>query len=502
MSAACSVGRVPGQEGGALGLSSPRGRWVIFATVVGSGMAFVDATAVNVALPAIGRDFGAGLAGLQWTVTAYALTLSAFLLLGGSLGDRYGRRRLFVVGLAWFSLASLACGIAPGAGFLVAARALQGVGGALLTPGSLAIIEASFSPEERGRAIGAWSGLGGVFGAIGPLAGGFLVGAVSWRLVFFLNLPLAAVALLASRHVPESVRPGQRGPLDVGGPALAAVGLGGLTWALIEGPSRGWSSAAVLAVLGCGAAALGAFFLRESRAEDPLLPLGLFRNRELSGANGATFAVYGAFGAVTFLVVLQLQGVLHYSPLSSGLALMPLTLVLLAFSARSGRVAGITGPRLPMTIGPLVAAGGMVLFERVVPGSSYAGGVLPAALVFGVGLVITVPALTTTALGAVGPERSGLASAVNNDVARVASLAAVALVPALAGLPVTGAADPGAFTSGFRVAMLICAGLCASGGLVALLTVGGRPPPARCGRTSLACPVTGPPAAEPLEAAR
>jgi EmrB/QacA subfamily drug resistance transporter len=468
------------------------------ATVLGSGVAFLDATVVNVALPSIGRDFGVGLADLQWTVTGYTLTLSAFLLLGGALGDRYGRRRLFVIGLVWFAVASLACGIAPSAPLLIVFRAVQGIGGALLTPGSLAIIEASFRPEERGRTIGAWSGLGGVFGAVGPLLGGVLVTTVSWRLVFLINLPLAALAVVvALRHVPESSQGGEHGRLDIQGPVLAVLGLGGVTYALIEGPARGWTSPATIAVIGAGGLLLLAFLVNESRARDPLLPLSIFRSRIFAGANEATFAMYAALGAVTFLGVLQLQLVLHYSALASGTALLPMTLILLALSSRSGKLTTTLGPRVPMTVGPVVAAVGMALFARVVAGATYASSVLPAAVVLGLGLTLTVPALTTTALGAVESERAGVASAVNNDVARFASLAAVAIIPALAGISRAGSTTNSAtFSSGYQVAMYICAGLCASAGLISFLTI--RAPRRPCAPApGFSCPVTGPPAENP-----
>jgi EmrB/QacA subfamily drug resistance transporter len=485
-------------DAGGLSFSSSTGRWVLLATVLGSGVAFLDATVVNVALPTIGRDFGVGLADLQWTVTGYTLTLSAFLLLGGALGDRYGRRRLFVIGLIWFAAASALCGVAPSAPLLIVARAIQGIGGALLTPGSLAIIEASFRPSDRGRAIGAWSGLGGVFGAVGPLVGGLLVSAVSWRLVFFINIPLAALAIaVAIRHVPESSKRGPHGRLDIQGPVLAVIGLGGVTYSLIEGPSRGWTSASTLAVVGAGGVLILAFLINEARARDPLMPLSIFRSRVFAGANEATFAIYAALGTVLFLGVLQLQQVLHYSPLEAGVAFMPLTLILLALSSRSGKLATTIGARIPMTVGPIVAGVGMALFARVVAGATYASSVLPAAVVLGLGMTLTVPALTTTALGAVDSERAGVASAINNDVARLASLAAVAIIPALAGISTSGSSlDPSTFSTGFRVAMFICAGLCASAGLISFVTI--REPRRPCAPApGFACALTGPPAEEP-----
>jgi len=466
--------------------------------VLGSGVVFLDSTAVNVALPRIGQDFGVGLAQLQWTVTAYTLTLSAFLLLGGALGDRFGRRRVFLIGLAWFTTASMVCGVAPSSQWLIAARAAQGIGGALLTPGSLAIIEASFKPKERGRAIGAWSGFGGVFGAVGPLLGGVLVQWVSWRLVFFINVPISAVTIaVVVRHVPESRQSGATGPLDLRGPLLAALGFGGVTYALIEGPGQGWTSASILTAFILGIVVLTAFFLNEATHKDPVLPLGFFRSRQFVGANGATFAIYAALGAVTFILVLQLQEVMGYSPLEAGIALMPLTLILLSLSSTSGKLSDRIGPRLPMTIGPVIAAIGMALFVRIEPGTSYVVGVLPGAIVFGLGMVLTVPALTTTALGAVDAERAGVASAVNNDVARIGSLIAVAVIPTLAGISAASlgktSIDGG---SGFRVAMLICAGLCALGGLVSFITIRSPKSPTIRADVPFCCPMTGPPASD------
>jgi EmrB/QacA subfamily drug resistance transporter len=481
-----------------LSFSSARGKWVLFAMVLGSGIVFLDSTAVNVALPRIGQHFGIGLPDLQWTITAYTLTLSAFLLLGGALGDRFGRRRVFLIGLIWFTLASMICGAAPSSQWLIAARAAQGIGGALLTPGSLAIIEASFRPDERGRAIGAWSGFGGVFGALGPLLGGLLVQSVSWRLVFFINAPIAALTVwVVIRHVPESRQSGTFGRLDLRGPILAALGFAGVTYALIEGPGRGWSTTSILGSLVIGLVLLVAFIVNEARHETPVLPLSLFQSSQFVGANGATFAIYAALGAVTFLLVLQLQEVLHYSPLEAGLSLMPLTLILLSLSATSGRLADRIGPRLPMTVGPLLAAAGMALFVRVVPGSSYVSGVLPGAVLFGLGMVLTVPALTTTALGAVEPERAGVASAVNNDVARIGSLIAVALVPTLAGIASKASGSlPPQESSEFRTAMWICAAACACGGVISFIFIRSpRSHPTPDG-APFSCPMTGPPPGE------
>src|SRR5690348_16095007 len=402
-----------------LRLSTPRGRWVVAATVLGSGMAALDATVVGIALPAIGRDFHASIASLQWVVDAYTLTLAGLLLLGGTLGDSYGRRKMFVAGTVWFAVASLLCGVAPNVGVLIAARALQGVGGALLTPGSLAILQASFAEDDRMAAIGAWSGLGGVATAIGPFVGGWLISAVSWRLVFFINLPLAAVVVaIAARHVPES-RDANAGRVDAPGAAAITAGLIGLTYGLIEGPSRGWSSAVVLTSLVLGVALLVGFVLIERASSHPMLPLSVFRARQFSAANAVTFIVYAALSGVLFLLPVVLQVVAGYSPLLAGSALLPVTAIMLALSPRSGALAARIGPRLQMTVGPLVIALSLAMLVRVDEQADYVTQVLPAMLVFGLGVAINVAPLTATALAAAPAEQAGVASAVNNDVARI-----------------------------------------------------------------------------------
>ncbi|MGO9853847.1 MAG: MFS transporter [Acidimicrobiales bacterium] len=455
-----------------LALSSARGRWVIVATVLGSGMALLDSTVVGIALPSINRAFHGGLGALQWVVTGYTLTLAAFLLLGGSLGDRYGRRRIFALGVVWFALASACCGLAPGAGWLIVARLVQGVGGALLAPASLAIIQASFRAEDRARAIGAWSGLGGIAGAAGPLVGGYLLAVASWRWVFFINLPVAALVLAVTlRHVPESRDPSSTGRIDATGAALAAAFLAGLTYGLIEAPTRGWSSPAVVAGLVLAAVAAPAFLVVEHRQARPMLPLELFRVRQFSGANAVTFAVYGALGGALFLLPIELQLVAHYSPLDSGLALLPLTVVMLVFSARSGELSARIGPRLQMTLGPFVVGAGLVLLTRATEPGSYLTQVLPAVLVFSVGLAIVVAPLTATAMGAAPAEHSGIASAVNNTVARAAGLLAVALLPLLSGLTGADALGATALATGFRTAMLISGAVSAGGGAIAALTI-------------------------------
>ena len=469
----------------------PPGRWVLLATVLGSGMAMLDATVVNVALPRIGADLDADLGGLQWTLNGYTLALASFILLGGSLADRLGRRRIFVVGTIWFASASALCGLAPNVGMLVAARVLQGVGGALLTPGSLAIISASFMPEDRSRAIGAWSGLGGVAGAAGPFLGGWLIEAWSWRLVFLINLPLAALVVwVAARHVPESVDPSASRRLDLPGTLLGALGLAGLTYASIASGARG-ADPLVVATAAAGVLALAGFVVVERRSDHPLVPPGLFASRQFTVTNLETFVVYAALGAVLFLLILHLQVVAGFSPLAAGASLLPLTLLMLALSPRSGALAARIGPRLQMAAGPLIAAVGLLLMLRIGEDASYVADVLPAVVVFGVGLSALVAPLTATVLSSAPGQHAGAASGVNNAVARTAGLLAVALLPALAGLTGDVYLDPVAFADGFRIATLICAGLLVAGGVLAAIGIrndAGVPDADH----SFSCPVDGP----------
>lgn len=459
---------------GTVRYGTPGGRWILVATILGSGIASLDATVVNVALPAIGEDLGADVAGLQWVLTGYLLTLASLILLGGALGDRFGRRRIFVVGVAWFTLASLLCGVAPNLPTLVAARALQGIGGALLTPGSLAIIEASFAEEDRGRAIGAWSGLSGVATAIGPLFGGYLVDAVSWRLIFLLNLPLAAIVLVASRHVPETRGGTMAERLDLAGSVLVTVGLAGVTYALIEAPGSG-SDAPVVVMAVIGVAALVAFVAVERRRPFALLPLSLFSSRQFSAANLTTVVLYAALSGVFFLLAVHLQQVLGYSPLEAGAAVLPVTILMLLFSSRAGALSQRIGPRLPMSLGPVIVAVGLALMVPIDDGTAYLTGVLPSVLIFGAGLSLFVAPLTTTVLGAAPSEHAGIASGVNNAVARAAGLLAIAMLPAVSGLSGAAYEDPVVFAAGFRTAMWICVGLVAAGALISW--VGIRNPP-------------------------
>jgi EmrB/QacA subfamily drug resistance transporter len=453
-----------------IAFQSAAGRWLVAVTVAGSGMAFLDSTVVNVALPKIGEDLHASTSALQWILNGYLLSLASLILLGGSLGDRLGRRLIFQVGIGIFTAASLLCAVAPTVELLIFARLLQGIGGALLTPGSLAIIEASFRPADRARAIGAWSGLGGVATAFGPLLGGWLIAAISWRAIFVINLPIGIfVALAASRHVPESRDPTATGKLDASGAALAAIGLGGSTYALIEAPEGGGAAVAVTAVIGI--AALIGFFVREHRASDPMLPLGIFRSRQFSAANAVTFVVYAALGVVFFLLVSFLQISMGYSPIAAGSASLPVTVLMLLGSARAGALAQRIGPRIPLTFGPLIIAAGLLLMLRINPGDSYLTTVLPAVLVFGLGLTLVVAPVTATVLAAVDSSHSGIASGVNNAVARVAGLLAVAVVPSIAGLTGDKFYEPSAMTDGFHTGMIFCAALALLGAVVAWTTI-------------------------------
>jgi EmrB/QacA subfamily drug resistance transporter len=443
---------------------------VLLAAVLGSGLVGIDATVVNIAIPAIGNDLHAGFGGLQWTINAYTLTLASFILLGGSLGDRYGRRRVFIIGVGWFALASALCAVAPSIQLLIAARALQGVGGALLTPGSLAMISASFAPADRGKAIGAWSGFGGIATAIGPFLGGYLVGGPGWRWIFVINLPLAALVIaIARRHVPETLDPDAVPHLDTLGASLGAVGLGGVTYALI-GAGNGWS-ASVLSAGVVGLAGLVGFVFTERRSQHPMLPPNLFASRQFTAANLVTFAVYAALGGAFFFLVVSLQVVAGFSPLLAGMAMLPLTLIMLALSARMGALSARIGPHIPLTIGPLVAACGVLLLLRIGLRTSYVTDVLPAVIVFGLGLSLIVAPLTTTVLAAAATRNAGVASGVNNAVARAAGLLAVAVLPVIAGVTGDDYQHPVAFLGGFRTAMSICAALLVAGGLVAALTI-------------------------------
>ncbi|HEX5405358.1 MAG TPA: MFS transporter, partial [Pseudonocardiaceae bacterium] len=374
---------------------STRAKGVLTTTIIGTGMAMLDGSIVNVALPRIGSELHGSVADLQWIVDGYLLTLAGLVLVAGALGDRYGRRRIYLIGVVWFGAASLLCGVAPTVGLLIAARTLQGVGGALLTPGALAILESSFAREDRSRAIGAWSGLSGVAAAVGPLFGGLLIQLWSWRLAFLINPPVAVVCvILALRFVPESRDTTMTGRPDLLGSATGALGLAGITALLVEAPGTGLANPFVLVAGVVGVVGLAAFVVRQRRSADPLVPPGLFANRTFTLANLLTFVVYAALGGVFLLLVVQLQISLHYSPTLAGLAGLPVTILMLLLSARSGKLAQRIGPRTQLVVGPLLLTAGMLLLRNVHPGASYLTGVLPGVVVFGLGLSAMVAPVT------------------------------------------------------------------------------------------------------------
>ncbi|WP_030558992.1 MFS transporter [Streptomyces aureocirculatus] len=465
----------PGGTDG-VALASARGRWVLASAVLASGMALLDGTVVNVALPTLGRDLDASISSLQWVVNAYMLTLSALLLLGGALGDRIGRRRTLVIGVIWFALASALCGLAQDVGTLIAARALQGVGGALLTPGSLALVRATFTARDQARAVGAWSGLGGVAGAVGPFLGGWLIDGPGWRWIFLINVPLAALVLVAARHVPESRATGsgagQR--FDVPGAVLAALFLAGVSFALIG--ASGDASVVTTVVPGLVGLAAGAVFLLvEHRRRNPMLPLELFRSGLFSASNTMTLCLYAAIGGILFMLPVQMQTTVGYDALQAGTATLPITVLMLLLSAPAGDLARRIGPRLPLCAGPLIAAAGVLLMLRIGPGASYAADILPAVVVLGLGMSLFVAPLTATVLASVDAGRAGLASGVNNTAARIAQLLAVAALPLAVGLTGTAYTDPDALDSAFGKAAWGCAALFALAAFAALAFVRPRP---------------------------
>jgi EmrB/QacA subfamily drug resistance transporter len=457
-----------------LRLASRAGRALMTATVLGSGVAFLDGSVVNVALPHMARSLHAGFTTMQWVVDAYLLTLGSFVLVGGAVGDVLGRRRLYIVGLAGFGVTSAVCGFATTGPWLIVARGLQGLAGALLVPGSLALITALVEPDERDRAIGVWSGLAGVSGALGPFIGGWLVDAASWRWVFFLNLPLIAVALVVIRRVPESVADATQTDrswrrLDLPGAALLASVLALVVVPLIEADRLSIGTRA-----GCfvAAALLAAtFVVVEQRSSAPMVPLGLLRSRVFAVANVVTFVIYGALGGAFFLLAVQLQTALGYSALEAGAATAPATLLLLVLSPRVGALLPRIGARPLLTVGPIVAGVGMFLLGGAQPGKSYVAGVLPGLLCFAAGLCLVVTPITATALSSLASEHAGLASGINNAVARVAGLIAVAVLPVLAGTP-----DGRRLSNhGFRLALTVCAVSCAVGGVLSLIGLARAP---------------------------
>lgn len=428
------IGKPPGDRGAILGgavaapCASAAQRWTLLAAIVGSGLAFVDGTVVNVALPAIQRQLHASSADAQWVMESYALFLAALLLVGGALGDRFGRRRMFMLGVALFTLASIGCAAAPGVGMLIGARAIQGIGAALLVPGSLALISAVYPPDRRGAAIGTWSAFGGIAAAVGPVLGGFLVDRYSWVWAFLLNLPFGvALLVICALKVPESVGSSQHDPLDLGGAAWVTAGLAGVVFALIEAPARGWNSAPILVAAGIGLGALALFVRREARGRAPMLPLAWFRQRNFAGANLLTLLLYAALGGSLFFLPLNLIQVQGYGATAAGAALAPLIVIMFVLSRWAGSLVDVFGPRLPLVLGPAIAAAGFALFALPSIGASYWVGVFPATCILGLGMSITVAPLTTTVMNAIGADRAGTASGINNAVARTAGLLAIAV---------------------------------------------------------------------------
>jgi EmrB/QacA subfamily drug resistance transporter len=460
-----------------LELKSAAGRGTLLAAVLASGMVFLDGTVVNVALPALGAELGASVAGLQWTVNAYALTLAGFVLVGGALGDRDGRRRVFLLGLVWFTVASVLCGAARSVEWLIAARALQGVGAALLVPTSLALLEGSFRRDERARAIGAWSGLTGIAAALGPFVGGWLIDSFSWRWIFFINVPLAVVVLFASlRWVVDSRdETATQHRFDLRGAVLAAAGLGGVSYALVTAGERGWAAPAVIGP-GLAGAVLLALFVRDQhrRGSAAMLPTELFAARSFGALNLVTFFIYAGLVGAMFFLVITLQVVGGYSALAAGMSLLPFTVLMALGSERAGAIAARIGPRGPLTVGAALGALGLVLLQRVGPDPAYLADVLPGVLLLALGVTALVAPLTAAVLAAPPERLAGAASGVNNAVARTAGLLAVAALPMVVGLTGSAYADPVALLRSYRGAIWWCAALLVAGAVTAWLSL--RPP--------------------------
>ena len=529
-----NIGRPPCDEGaissgkGGEPCEASSGPWILAATIVGSSMAFIDGTVVNVALPALQRNLGATATDAQWIVESYALMLAALILVGGSLGDHYGRRRIFSLGVLVFAAASMICGLAQNPEQLIAARAVQGIGGAMLVPGSLSIISAAFSEQDRGKAIGTWSGFSGITAALGPVLGGFLIQTVSWRAAFFINVPLAVVVLLiVARHVPESRDP-DAARLDFPGATLATLGLGGIVFGLIQSSETGFGNLPVILGLLIGAAALIAFIFVERRSREPMMPLILFRSRNFSGANLLTLFLYAGLGGALYYFPFNLIQVQGYSATAAGSAFLPFVVIVFLMSRWAGGLVTRYGAKLPLIVGPAIAAAGFILFTLPGIGGSYWTTFFPAVMVMGFGMSLVIAPLTTTALNAVEGQHSGLASGVNNAVSRTASLLSIAVLgifvftafsntldarmakldlpPAVVQQMDAQKADLGAaqaprgvdaatqreinravdesFVAGFRSVMFIAAGLALASALVSALIIEGKPAsPERAGET-------------------
>jgi EmrB/QacA subfamily drug resistance transporter len=445
-------------------------RWVLAATILASTISFVDESVVNVALPAIGRDLSASPAALQWVINAYTLCLAAFLLVGGAAGDRLGRRRVFIAGVALFGFASLACGLSREIALLIAARAVQGAGAALLIPCSLALIGAAFPENERGRAIGTWAGFSAIAAAIGPLLGGWIVDHLAWQVIFFINPVLCLAALwIAWRHLPESIDPDAPAGIDWLGALLAFAGLAGVAFGLIALPDTGWLDPTTAATLAGGAVLLAIFVWHEGRTPAPMMPLGLFRSATFSGVNALTLLLYGALGGAMFLLPFALISVHGYSATMAGAVFLPFTAIMAVLSRWSGGLLDRFGARLPLVIGPLIVAVGFVFLALAGPETSYAMAFLLPVSVVGLGMAVTVAPLTTTVIAAVPGHQTGVASGINNAVSSVASLLAIAAFGALA--------LHGSLAQGIRLAMLVAAGLALAGAACAAMTIraGGAP---------------------------
>ena len=481
-----------------LSYRSAQGRWVVAAMVLGSSVAGIDSTVVAVALPAIGRNLHVGFQDLQWTVTSYTLTLASLILLAGSLSDRWGRRRVFLVGLSWFTLASVLCAAAPSIGWLITARAVQGIGGALMTPASLAIIEAAFQPSDRSRAIGTWAGFSGVSAAVAPFLGGWLLETGSWRWIFLINVPVAAaVAWMTLRQVPESRDTSASGGADWPGALACVVALATITYAIIVLPGGGvrspeFAAAAVLALLSSAA-----FVVTERRRSHPMLPPAIFRPAQFRAANAVTFVINGALGGFAFVFIPALEIIAGYSPVVAGSALVPVTVVTLLLSGSSGRLAQKIGPRPQLVAGSLLCAAASILAVRIGSHAGYWTAVLPVAVLFGLGLASLVPPLTATAMNSAPDSLAGLASGVNNAVARVAGLLWIAALPPLTGLTGAVYADPVQFRSSFVEISWICAAAFACAAVLAATFITGPRRPTLSPRLALiqtpvphlACPV-------------
>jgi EmrB/QacA subfamily drug resistance transporter len=430
----------------------------LIATIIGSGVVFLDGTIVNLALPKISHSLNAGFSDLQWIADGYLLSLSALILLGGSLGDIFGRKKTYLIGLAGFGLVSLLCGLSPNVETLIGLRFLQGIFGALLVPGGLAIINTNFPREVRGAAIGTWSAWSGIMAAIGPLVAGYILDATSWRWIFFINVPLIVVcAALAIKGVEESRDPSPR-RVDAAGAILCAAALAGITYGLIEGPVNHWRTQSLAPLVG-GFALMVIFIWFESRKRDPMMHLQLFRSRNFSGSNAMTFAMYGALAGFMFALVIYIQTKLGYSAIKAGASLLPVSLMLLLFSRKVGGLSGRYGPRFFLTAGPLIASLAMFSLINYKPGDSYVWFLLPRVILFSIGLVLLVAPLTTTVMMSVKEASSGIASGINNAVSRVAGLVVIAL------LGLAGAGNV------YRFSLTLCAVLAAAAGIMSYLVI-------------------------------